>query len=71
MLLETLRDEGCVLIAFRLQSEFGPGAGYESGREEGFVLIAFRLLSEFGAKQFTVKFDDLPDESLNRLSATV
>ena len=40
-----------VLVAFRLQSEFGRHQRAPVRHPEGFVLIAFRLQSEFGLRK--------------------
>ena len=61
-----------VLIAFRLQSEFGQEARhFLFGADESQVLIAFRLQSEFGPAVRSMNERITLVRSLNRLSASV
>ena len=60
-----------VIIAFRLQSEFGPKKQVKKETENNEVLIAFRLQSEFGPIEITLEKSDLVYKGLNRLSASV
>ena len=61
-----------VLIAFRLQSEFGQAleAAAKSAKNEA-VLIAFRLQSEFGQAELEAAKAAKNEAGLNRLSASV
>ena len=59
-----------VLIAFRLQSEFGPQKRRGVAQKQRLVLIAFRLQSEFGLV-ISILLKTFINHRLNRLSASV